>query len=120
MNLSLDVRFRGMARSEALEADVREALTNLATEFLHRHHAHVQVWLVSELNRSARSRPEFKVEIEVRYPINHRIFVSKRDADVRQALQRATGTLGQILNESSKRSDRRQARRLKHFERVSA
>ena len=70
--MRIDVQFRHMNRSEVLEAYVTDKVNVAVEGFVHRHDAHVMVWLVSDLNRTNRGTPEFCCEIEVRYPKKER------------------------------------------------
>lgn len=101
--MRLDVQFRHMDRSEALESLAIEKVTTAIDNFLHRHDAHIQVWLISDLNRTNRGTPNFICEIEVRYPPRKSFFVSKTSPDMNTALQDATDTLGVLLDEAGKK-----------------
>jgi ribosomal subunit interface protein len=101
--MRLEVRFRHMDRSEALENLVNEKTTSAVQNFSHRHECHVQVWLVSELNRNNRGTPHFICEIEVRYPQKKDLFISKDSSDMHSAIQEATDTLQNLLDEAGKR-----------------
>ena len=101
--MRLEVRFRHMERSEALEAAVTEKTLAAIENFSHRHDSHVQVWLVSELNRNNRGTPHFICEIEVRYPLKKDLFISKESADMHSAIQEATDTLQNLLDDAGKK-----------------
>lgn len=101
--MRLEIHFRHMERSEALEALATEKTMTAIEGFLHRHDAHVQIWLVSELNRTNRGTPYFICEIEVRYPPKKDFFVSKKSQDMHIAIQDATDTLKVSLDEAGKK-----------------
>jgi ribosome-associated translation inhibitor RaiA len=100
--MRMEIRFRHMERSEALESLVTDKVTQ-AIETLHRHDAHIQVWLISDLNRTNRGTGRFICEIEVRCPRKKEYFISKSDSDMHVAIQNATDTLKIILDEAGKK-----------------
>ncbi len=101
--MRLEVRFRHMERSEALESLATEKIGQAINTFVHRHDSHVQVWLVSELNRTNRGTPQFICEIEVRYPRKKDLFISKSDTDMNVAIQEAVDKLKILLDEAGKK-----------------
>jgi ribosome-associated translation inhibitor RaiA len=101
--MRLDVRFRHMDRSESLEDFVTERVNQVAADFLHRHDAHVQVWLVSDLNRTNRGNGSFICEIEVRYPRRRDFFIQKTNIDMHTAIIDATNKLALLLDEAGKK-----------------
>jgi ribosome-associated translation inhibitor RaiA len=101
--MRLEVRFRHMDRSEALEELVTNKVNGALENFSHRHDCHVQVWLVSELNRNNRGTPHFLCEIEVRYPQKKDVFVSRDSNDMNSAVQAAVDTVEELLTEEAKR-----------------
>lgn len=101
--MRLMIHFRHMERSEAIEALATEKVTAAVDNFVHRHDAHVEIWLISELNRTNRGTPNFKCEIEVRYPPRKSFFVSKASADMHMAVQDATDALKVLLDEAGKK-----------------
>ncbi len=101
--MRLDIRFRHMDRSEALEDLTTDKVMHAVEGFLHRHDAHIQVWLISDLNRTNRGTGNFKCEIEVRCPRKKDYFISKVDEDMHYAIQEATDKLKILLDEAGKR-----------------
>jgi len=105
-----------MERSEALEFLTTEKIRQAVDGFLHRHDAHIQVWLVSDLNRTSRGNGSFICEIEVRYPRKKHFFIQKTNMDMHTAIQDATDKLKILLDEAGKkeldmRQDRKAGRR---------
>lgn len=106
--MRLEIQFRGMDRSEALETFVTEKIEHAVNGFLHRHDAHVMIWLVSERNKLNRGTGSFVCELEVRAPRKQDYFVSKTDTDMHVAIQKATDKLKIVLDEAGKKElDRR-------------
>ncbi len=101
--MRIDVQFRHMDRSEALEEFVTEKVNQAVEGFVHRHDAHAMVWLVSDLNRTNRGTPEFCCEIEVRYPKKKDVFIRKSNSDIHFAINEACDKLCVILDEAGKR-----------------
>lgn len=101
--MRLEIRFRHMDRSEALETLATEKVTQAVEQFVHRHDAHVQVWLISDLNRTNRGTGQFICEIEVRYPRKKDVFIRKMDSDMHGALQEACDKLKVLLDEAGKK-----------------
>lgn len=101
--MRLDIQFRHMDRSEAIEDLVTDKVTQAVEGFMHRHDAHVQVWLISDLNRTNRGTGVFICEIEVRCPRKKDHFIRKVDADMHMAIQEATDKLKLLLDEAGKR-----------------
>ncbi len=101
--MRLEVRFRHMERSEALEDLATQKVSAAVEGFNQRHSTHVQVWLVSELNRTATRLPNFVCEIEVRYPHKKDLFVSRESADMRTAIMDACESVEMLLNEAGKK-----------------
>jgi ribosome-associated translation inhibitor RaiA len=101
--MRLDIKFRHMERSEALEDLATQKITQAAEGFLHRHDAHIQVWLVSDLNRTNRMTGSFICEIEVRYPRKKHFFIHKTNPDMHTAIQDAADKLQVLLDEAGKR-----------------
>jgi ribosome-associated translation inhibitor RaiA len=109
--MRLEIQFRHMDRSEALEALVTEKVSHAVEGFLHRHDAHIQIWLISDLNLTTRGTGEFCCEIEIRYPKKKQLFIQKKHIDMHNAIQEATDTLGVLLDEAGKRElDHRHSR----------
>ncbi len=108
--MRIDVQFRHMDRSEALEAYAIDKATLAVEGFIHAHDSHVMIWLVSDLNRTNRGTPEFCCEIEVRYPQKKDVFISKSNQDIHSAINEATDKLSVMLDEAGKKeiSRRRQ------------
>jgi ribosome-associated translation inhibitor RaiA len=101
-----------MERSEALEDLTTDKVSQAIDGFLHRHDAHVQVWLVSDLNRTSRSNGSFICEIEVRYPRKKHFFIQKTNMDMHTAIQDASDKLRVLLDEAGKKElDMRQDRK---------
>lgn len=101
--MRLEIQFRGMTRSEALEDFVTEKIEHAVNEFLHRHDAHVMVWLISERNRANRGTGSFICEVEVRAPRKQDFFVAKQDPDMHAAIQETTDKLKLVLDEAGKK-----------------
>lgn len=101
--MRLEIQFRHMDRSEALEDLTNEKVMQAVDGFLHRHDAHVQVWLISDLNRTTRGTGSFICEIEVRCPRRKHFFIQKSDSDMHAAIQRATDKLKILLDEAGKK-----------------
>ncbi len=101
--MRIDVQFRHMDRSEALEAFVTEKVEMAVDGFVHRHDSHVMIWLVSDLNRTNRGTPEFCCEIEVRYPKKKDVFISKTNSDIYSAINEACDKLSVLLDEAGKK-----------------
>ena len=110
--MKLDIHFRHMDRSEALEDVVTEKVTQVIENFLHRHDAHVQVWLVKDVGSENRGAGSFTCEIEVRTPHKKDFFLHKSNSDMHVAIGEATLTLKTLLDESGKKEldNRRQPR----------
>ena len=104
--MRLEIRFRHMERSDALESLTTDKVMQAVDGFLHRHDAHIQVWLISDLNRTNRGTGNFICEIEVRSPRKKDQFIRKEDADMHAAIQEATDKLKIILDEQGKREIR--------------
>ncbi len=101
--MRLDIRFRHMDRSEAVENLATDKVMQAIDGFLHRHDAHIQVWLVSDLNRTNRGTGRFICEIEVRYPKKKHFFIQKSHEDMHNAIQEACDKLKVLLDEAGKR-----------------
>lgn len=101
--MRLEINFRHMDRSEALENLVTEKVMQAVSGFLHRHDAHIQVWLISELNRTTRGTGQFICEIEVRYPRKKNFFIRKDHSDMHYAIQDASDKLATMLDEAGKK-----------------
>ena len=101
--MRLEIRFRHMDRSEAVEDLATDKVMQAVEGFLHRHDAHVQVWLISDLNRTNRGTPRFICEIEVRCPRKKHFFIHKVHEDMHFAIQEATDKLKLILDEAGKK-----------------
>ena len=101
--MRLDIHFRHMDRSESLENLVTEKVTHSVDGFLHRHDAHIQVWLVSELNKANRGSGSFICEIEIRYPKKKQYFIRKQNPDMHTAIQDAADKLKVLVDEAGKK-----------------
>lgn len=101
--MRLEIQFRGMARSEALESLVTEKIQQSVSGFLHRHDAHIMIWLISERNLANRGTGSFVCEVEVRAPRKQAFFVAKQDSDMHVAIQNAADKLKVILDEAGKK-----------------
>lgn len=101
--MRLEIHFRHMERSESLEALVTDKVTRAVEGFSHRHDAHVQVWLISDLNLTNRGTGHFICEIEIRYPRKKHFFIQKKDEDMHAAIQEACDKLDVILDEAGKK-----------------
>lgn len=103
VNMRLEIHFRHMDRSEALEALATEKITQAVEGFSHRHDSHVQIWLISERNRINRGTGFFTCEVEVRCPRKKDYFVNKQHEDMHNAIQEAADALQIMLDEAGKR-----------------
>lgn len=101
--MQLDVHFRGMDRSDAVEALATEKIMHAVGGFLHRHDAHVIIWLISERNRLNRGTGSFICEVEVRAPRKQTFFVAKRDFDMHNAIQETSNTIKVQLDQAGKK-----------------
>lgn len=101
--MKLDIHFRHMDRIESLENLVTEKVMHAVDGYSHRHDAHVQVWLVSDLNRTNRGTGSFICEIEVRAPRKKHFFIQKRNIDMHTAIQDAADKLQILLDNDAKR-----------------
>ena len=114
--MKLDIHFRHMDRSESLEDLVTERISQIVDNVLHSHDAHVQVWLVNDVNRANRGAgaSSFICEIEVRTPQKKDFFLHKSDSDMLVAIHEASLTLKTHLDEVGKkeRTGRRQQQRI--------
>ena len=102
--MRLDIHFRHMDRSESVEDFVTERLSQAVGTFLHRHDAHVQVWLVSDLNLTNRGTGNFICEIEIRYPRKRHLFIHKSSPDMHTAILAASEKLETLLDEAGKKT----------------
>ncbi|HVK61896.1 MAG TPA: HPF/RaiA family ribosome-associated protein [Bdellovibrionales bacterium] len=101
--MRIEVRFRHMERSEALETFALDKVGQAVEEFGHRHDSHVLVWLVSELNLVNRGTGEFICEIEVRVPRRKQYFVSRASTDMHTSIVEAVDRLKTVLDEAGKK-----------------
>ena len=101
--MRMEIRFRHMDRSEALEALTTEKVSQAVEGFVHRHDAHIQVWLISDLNITNRGTGHFICEIEVRYPKKKAFFIRKESSDMHMAIQDASDKLKVLLDEAGKK-----------------
>ena len=101
--MRIDVQFRHMNRSEALETSTIEKTRAVVSEFVHAHDSHVLIWLISDLNRTTRGTPMFRCEIEVRYPQKKDVFISKENKDIHVAINEASEKLSVLLDQAGKR-----------------
>lgn len=101
--MRFEVHFNHMERSEALEAYATDKVADVVEHFLHREDAHVQIWLDAVHSRSQKGVPEYKAEIEVRFPPKKDLFVQKSDADMYSAVNQAVDALKLVLREDGKR-----------------
>lgn len=101
--MRMEIRFRHMERSEPLEALATEKVTQAVEGFVHRHDAHIQVWLISDLSLVNRGTGSFICEIEVRYPRKKHFFIRKESPDMHSAIQEACDKLKVLLDEAGKK-----------------
>ncbi len=101
--MRLEVQFRHMDRSETLEEFAIDKISAAVEEFVHRHDAHVQIWLISDVNRTNRGTGQFTCEIDVRYPKKRDLFISKSNEDMQRAIIEASDSLSIVLDEAGKR-----------------
>ncbi len=97
-----EIHFKDMDRSESLESFALDKVEPLCT-YLHRSDCHILVWLVSVNSRFASGTPEYKCEIEVRYPPKHDVFVSKTAEDMHEAIAEAAKAMQILLRNRSKK-----------------
>lgn len=101
--MRLEFHFNHMARSEALETFVQERLEPVVEDVLHRDDCHVLVWLITVHSRVQRGIPEFRAEIEIRYPPRKDFFVAKSADDIHIAVIDAIDALREHIREDGKR-----------------
>lgn len=101
--MRLDLHFRHMERSDALEFLVNERVAHALDGFLHRHDSHVLIWLISDLNRTKRAPGSFICEIEVRCPRRRNFFVHKTNSDMHTAIHEAVDKLKVLLDGAGKK-----------------
>ncbi len=101
--MRLEFHFNHMDRSEALETYVRERLEPVVEDVLHRDDCHVMVWLITAHSRVQRGAPEFRAEIEIRYPPRKDFFVAKNSDDIHIAVVDAIAALREHIREDGKR-----------------
>ncbi len=110
--MRLEIHFNHMARSEHLEAFVRERLEPVIEGVSRREDCHVMVWLMNVHSRAQRGVPELRCEIEVRYPPKRDFFVAKGADDMHMAITAAIDVLRAHLAEAGRREiDRRRSAR---------
>ena len=97
-----EIHFKDMERSEALESFALDKVEPLCN-YLHRSDCHVLVWLISVNSRFNTGTPEYKCEIEVRYPPKHDVFVSKNSEDIYDAVNEAAHAMTVLLRNRSKK-----------------
>ena len=97
-----EIHFKDMERSEALESHALAKVEPL-TNYLHRSDCHVLIWLISVNSRFNKGTPEYKCEIEVRYPPKHDVFVSKTSEDIYEALNEASHAMAVLLRSRAKK-----------------
>ena len=97
-----EIHFKDMDRSEALEAFALDKVEPLSN-YLHRSDCHVLVWLISVHSKFQTGTPEYKCEIEVRYPPKHDVFASKSSEDIYDAVNEATRAMTVLLRNRSKK-----------------
>ena len=101
--MRLEFHFNHMERSEALETFVTERLQPVIDDVLHRSDCHVMVWLITVNSRVQRGVPEFRAEIEIRYPPRKDFFVAKNADDIHVAVVDAIDALREHIREDGKR-----------------
>lgn len=97
-----EIHFKDMERSEALESFALDKVEPLCN-YLHRTDCHILVWLVSVNSKFASGTPEYKCEIEVRYPPKHDVFVAKTAEDMYDAINQATHAMQVLLRNRAKK-----------------
>ena len=97
-----EIHFKDMERSEALESFALDKVEPLCNS-LHRADCHILVWLVSVNSRFASGTPEYKCEIEVRYPPKHDVFVAKTAEDMYEAVNQASHAMQVLLRNRAKK-----------------
>jgi ribosome-associated translation inhibitor RaiA len=100
--MRLEFHFNHMGRSEALETFVSERLEPVVEDVLHRDDCHVLVWLMTIHSRVQRGTPEFRAEIEIRYPPRKDFFVAKNADDIHVAVIDAIDALREHIREDGK------------------
>lgn len=91
-----------MERTEAIESFAQDKVEPLCS-YLHRSDCHILVWLVSVNSQFAKGTPEYKCEIEVRYPPKHDVFVAKTCENLYEAINEATHAMQILLRNRSKK-----------------
>ena len=97
-----EIHFKDIERSEALESFALDKVEPLSN-YLHRADCHILVWLVSVNSRFASGTPEYKCEIEVRYPPKHDVFVAKTAEDMYEAINQAAHAMQVLLRNRAKK-----------------
>lgn len=97
-----EIHFKDMERSEALESFALDKVEPLC-QFLHRADCHILVWLISVNSRFNTGTPEYKCEIEVRYPPKHDVFVSKTSEEMYDAINEASHAMQVLLSNRAKK-----------------
>lgn len=101
--MNINIHFRHMERSDALESLVTSKVTRALEHCLHRPDANIDVWLISERNLTNRGTGWFICEIEVRYPPRKRLFIRKDADDMHVAIQDAADAIHTLIDESGKK-----------------
>ena len=97
-----EIHFKDMARTDALETFARDKVEPLCN-YLHRSDCHILIWLVSVNSQFSTGAPEYKCEIEVRYPPKHDVFVSKTAEDMYDAINDASHAMHVLLRNRAKK-----------------
>lgn len=97
-----EIHFKDMERSEALESFALDKIEPLCS-YLHRSDCHIMIWLISVNSRFNAGAPEYKCEIEVRYPPKHDVFVSKSSEDMYDAINDASQAMQLLLRNRAKK-----------------
>lgn len=98
-----EIHFTHMDRSETLEVEASDRITEVIEEFLNRDDCHTQIWLIKEHSPFGKGKPEFKCEVSVRYPPKKEVFVHKSHEDMHHAIHMTATALQGVLREESKR-----------------
>lgn len=103
--MNINIHFRHMERSDALENLVTNKVTRALEHCLHRPDANIDVWLISERNLTNRGTGWFICEIEVRYPPRKRHFIRKEGDDMHIAIQDAADAVRTLIDEEGKKEN---------------
>lgn len=100
--MKTEIHFKNMERTEALEDFALKKVEPLCG-YLHRSDCHILVWLIAVNSQFNSGTPEYKCEIEVRYPPKHDVFVSKSSEEMYDAINDASHAMHVLLTNRAKK-----------------